>query len=433
MTDRPPALVPAPPPHLVRIDRVENIRLFAETPTFDGQLPHLEGDNGQWIVLVGENGVGKTTLLRALALALTPSAIASKLLDERLPMLRNGAEGHVAITLNAGSLSVVVRRDDRTELVEDRSSNTTIRPWVVGYGVRRGNARGEKDREPEVGPIGELHTLFDRPASLHNAVKWLNDLDASVLREQKKGHQDGPRKAIWSAVVHALKELLGITSIEVIEGGLVLVDHPQWGRVRLDALSDGYLTTAGWLIDMIARWIDRQQELDEPVGPGLLRKMNGFVLIDEIDLHLHPMWQLRIIDDVRRLFPKLSFIVTTHNPLTLHGARRGEVFVMRRNGARIELVQRDIRPGDNVDRVLLEQFGVKHTFDQETRDLLDRHRALLDRGASSQDPERIEVEAALDRRFGSAARGLSGRDPSLGAPLRPEEQSLLTPFLKKKT
>lgn len=55
---------------------------------------------------------------------------------------------------------------------------------------------------------------------------------------------------------------------------------------------------------------------------------------------------MHIIDDVRRLFPRLSFVVTTHNPLTLQGARPGEIFVMRRrDGGRIELTQRDIHPG----------------------------------------------------------------------------------------
>ncbi len=311
---------------------------------------------GSRIVLVGENGVGKTTLLRALALALAAPSVASKLLDERLPMVRNGDAGHISIELASGAISVAVRRGERTEVVEPVGEpvGERVRPWVVGYGVRRGNARGEKDRDPEVGPIGELHTLFDRPPSLHNATKWLSELDAAVLREQKRspsgpGSPPGPKEGVWRAVQQALSVLLGITKVEVDEDGLVHVHHPQFDRVRLDALSDGYLTTAGWMIDLIARWVARQEELDEPVGADLLGQMCGFVLLDGIDLHLHPLWQLRIIGDVRRLFPRLSFVVTTHNPLTLQGARRGEVYVMRREGARIALVQRDIRPGHDVE------------------------------------------------------------------------------------
>lgn len=431
---------PPPPPRLLRIAELTNLRLFKETPLVDTPFPLPTGDKGQWIVLVGENGVGKTTLLRVLALTLAAPSVASKLLDERLPMMRNGSEGRASIELDTGTLSILVHRGERTELVDTASLSDALRPWVVAYGVRRGNARGEKDREPEVGPIGELHTLFDRPASLHNAVQWLKDLDADVLREQRRSPRSpdappGPREGVWKSVEHALQALLGITRIEVDESG-VHVHHPHFGRVRLDALSDGYLTTAGWIIDMIARWIDRQQELDEPVGANVLHQMCGFVLLDEIDLHLHPMWQMRIIEDVRRLFPRLSFVVTTHNPLTLQGARPGEVYVMRREGARIELVQRDIRPGQDVDRVLFEQFGVEHTFDRETRDLLARHRDMLERGVSPEDPDRKKTEARLRERFGDVSDTLRGeRSDAHGgvAPLAPEERALLAPFLKKKS
>jgi energy-coupling factor transporter ATP-binding protein EcfA2 len=432
---------PRPPSRIVRIAELSNVRLFKETPTVDVPFSQPSGDRGQWLVLVGENGVGKTTLLRALGLTLASPSIASKLLDERLPMVRNGAEGRVAIDLDVGTLAIAVRRGERTEIVESLSPEDAVRPWVVGYGVRRGNARGEKDREAEVGPIGELHTLFDRPASLHNAGQWLRDLDGDVLREQRRTSRSanappGPREGVWRSVQHALQVLLKITKIEVDDGGAVYVQHPQSDRVRLDALSDGYLTTAGWVIDMIARWIDRQQELDEPVGADLLRQMCGFVLIDEIDLHLHPMWQMRIIEDVRRLFPRLSFVVTTHNPLTLQGARRGEVYVMRREGARIELIQRDILPGHDVDRVLFEQFGVEHTFDRGTRDLLARHREMLERGVAPGDAERLQIEAQLNERFGSVGEALSGqRNDARGpvAPLGPEERARLTQFLKKKS
>lgn len=432
-----------PPPRLVRLIELTNIRLFKETPSVDVPFPEPPVNSGQWIILTGENGIGKTTLLRGLALALASPAVASKLLDERLPMIRNGGEGHVTIELDAGILDAVVRFKERTETVETgpRETDNTRRPWVVGYGVRRGNARGEQDREPEWGPLGELHTLFDRPASLVNAADWLIKLERQVLREERQQTKEAPsspmgsRAAVWQSVVQALKDLLGVTAVEP-EDEHVFVQHPQFGRVRLDALSDGYLTTTGWVIDLVARWIDRQRELDEPVGLDVLRRMTGFVLIDEIDLHLHPVWQMKVIDDVRRLFPRLSFVVTTHNPLTLQGARRGEVYVMRRDGSRIELVQRDIRPGHDVDRVLFEQFGIEHTFDKETRSLLQQHREMLERGARIDDPARLEVEARLAARLGGVgeivrAERRGGSDPLPG--LSPDEQHLLTPFMKKRS
>ncbi|MBK9258254.1 MAG: AAA family ATPase [Polyangiaceae bacterium] len=422
-----------PAPRIVQIVELRNVRIFKETPSVDEKFPQPAGDQGQWIVLVGENGVGKTTLLRAIALAVAPPAIGSKLLDEsNPPMLANGGEGPITIELDTGLLSVAIRRDERTEIVEARSTQEVSRPWIVGYGVKRGNARGEKDRPAEVGPIGELHTLFDRPASLYNAAQWLENLDADVLREQRRSPRPSETPptgsaGIWKAVVHALRVLLGIQDVSVEPGGLVYVQHKDFGRVRLDTLSDGYLTTTGWIIDMIARWVERQRELDESVGADVLRQMTGLVLVDEIDLHLHPIWQMHIIDDVRRLFPNLSFVVTTHNPLVLQGARRGEVYVMRRGEqGRIELVQKDIRPGQDVDRVLFEQFGVEYTFDRETRDLLARHRDLLARGAGRDDPQRMALEKQIETRFGSLGSTLrKERDATMGpvAPFDDEERA----------
>ncbi len=432
---QPPFLAAQPPPErpaqLVRLVDLRNIRIFRETPIVETPFPAANPDQGQWIVFIGENGIGKTTLLRALALVLASPAIATKLLDERYPMLTNGTDGHIAIDLDTGTLAATIRREQRTEVLTSNTPNVH-RPWVVAYGVRRGNARGEKDREPETGPIGELHTLFDRPASLHNASAWLSGLKADVFFERDKAPKDsppGPRELVWNAVVEALKELLHVQSVEVEAGGNVFVKHEAFGRVPLNAMSDGYLTTAGWAIDMIARWIERQRELDELIDEQWMKQMKGFVLIDEIDLHLHPIWQMRIIDDIRRLFPRLSFIVTTHNPLTLQAARRGEIYVMRREEKGIHFVQKDVRPGQDVDRVLFEQFGIKYTFDKKTRDLLERHRVMLGSGVNREDPKRKEVEAQLNERLGLVGEAV-GREGDRG-PLGPDERHLTAKFRKK--
>lgn len=426
---------PSPSPPWLKSIELSNIRLFRTTPDIDVPFPQPTPEHGQRLVLVGENGVGKTTLLRALGLALTSPATASKLLDERFPMLSDGREGRIALELNTGKLAIAVRREDRTEVIESTIDGEVSRPWVVGYGVRRGNARGDKARETEVGPIGELHSLFERPSSLHNASQWLRELEGSMLREQRRttnqGDSPGPRERTWGAVLQALRTLLGIKKLEVDEAGLIQVTHAQFGRVRLDALSDGYLTTAGWVLDMIARWVERQQELDEPIGADLLRQMCGFVLLDEIDLHLHPIWQLRILEEIRRLFPRLSFVVTTHNPLTLQGARAGEVYILRRNEGRIELVQRDIRPGHDFDRVLLEQFGIAHTFDRETRDILTRHRTMLEQQVPPTDPERLKLEATLRERLGDVS--LKAGNPPDVSQIRPDEQALLDQFLEHRS
>ena len=408
----PPVVMHPPPPGvhaLVRIDDLTNLRLFRETPTVDAPFPTPNPDRGQWIVLLGENGVGKTTLLRALALALVAPEVAAKQLHSRLPLVRNGGPARLSFTLNTGTYRAEVSRVDggATETVTTPGEAPTERPWVVGYGVRRGSALGEEGRIVDWAPEGNLHTLFDRQPALVVAQDWLLKLDRRVARE--KVPREGvvasgstPAADLWKAVAGALTRALELKDLVAADDDKVYVEHAEFGRVALESLSDGYLSTAGWIVDLVARWV-RQREADGDVLVGdILGQMTGVVLLDEIDLHLHPRWQLRVIDDVRRIFPRLTFLVTTHNPLTLQGARPGEVFVVRRgDGGSIELSQRDIQPGHDMDRVLLEQFGVVHTFDHETRAWLREHRRLMTDGAGPEDPRRRALEQQLAERLGA--------------------------------
>ena len=89
------------------------------------------------------------------------------------------------------------------------------------------------------------------------------------------------------------------------------------GRVRMNALSLGYRTTVGWVIDLAWRLLHRY-----PDSPDPLREP-AVVLIDELDLHLHPRWQVKIIKDLSSLFPATQFIATSHSPLTVQVAEEG--------------------------------------------------------------------------------------------------------------
>ena len=87
-------------------------------------------------------------------------------------------------------------------------------------------------------------------------------------------------------------------------------------------LSHGYQSSIAWLADLVG------QILFEAKAPVLPEEMEGLVLIDEIDLHLHPTWQVAFIDALRSVFKRLQFIATTHSPLTLPALRADEVIVL---------------------------------------------------------------------------------------------------------
>ncbi len=406
------------PVHIDSLDSLSGLRAFATTPTIHGALPAPRARAGQWLVLLGENGSGKTTLLRAIALALIEPETATKLLTQPLRLLRNGEDGHVRLTVNNAAYEVRVRRTaEGEEVVEALSPQPVHRPWVVAYGVRRGTALGEPGRSAELRGTANLHSLFDLAGALVYGPTWLNEQYKLVLTEREKNRKEklepeyhGPDERVWLAIERAFDKLLRIQEIDA-SGRELFVVHRDFGRVRFDQLSDGYLTTAGWIIDLVARWIAYNARVALP--EDILAHMTGFVLIDEIDLHLHPLWQMRIIEEVRALFPKLSFVVTTHNPLTVHGARPGEVFVLRREppnetskAATVVIEQRDIRPGSDIDRVLFDLFGVKDTLDTATRALLDQHLEMLRSGVQRHDPRRLELEEKIRALLGAGGSAL---------------------------
>jgi hypothetical protein len=133
--------------------------------------------------------------------------------------------------------------------------------------------------------------------------------------------------------------------------------------------------------------------------------MRAIVLVDEIDLYLHPSWQHTAITELRALFPETTFVVTTHNPLCLLGALPGEIFVLRRNDKtnQVEAFQKDLPPGIRPDEVLTgEWFDLQPSdmMDAGTTAMLEEHRQLLRTSKQPQKNARLaKIEEELTRRL----------------------------------
>jgi len=95
-------------------------------------------------------------------------------------------------------------------------------------------------------------------------------------------------------------------------------------KLPFKSLSDGYRNVIGMVADMAYRCIQLNPGLKENV----LTETDGIVLIDELDLHLHPEWQRTIVRDLKRIFPKVQFIATTHSPFIIQETEEGELIKM---------------------------------------------------------------------------------------------------------
>ena len=363
-------------------------------------LPESPGDGGQCVLLLGRNGAGKTTLLRAITFALVDPAITDVALQQSSSRYLNLSGASTVADCVVETLREVFHTEigarGGLEVARARSPRGARRPFVVAYGCRRGSAVGG-EREPGASPFDDVGTLFDRPWGLVQCEAWLRNL-------QNAGNGD---LVVFEEVTTTLRRVLpGVERIFFHENTL-RVSGAAVGEVDFGALSDGYLTTAGFVADIIYRWRLRAARLAQRLAPGFVHAMTGVALIDEIDLHLHPAWQTHVLDDLRAAFPRMSFVGTTHNPLTVAGSRHVIELERTPEGVRAMPLRDDARLM-TVAQIYRTFFKVAELFPHPLGEMLRRY------GLLAGDPTRTRAqddEAAKLRRELSAAGADPGWDP----------------------
>jgi predicted ATPase len=374
----------------------------------------------KWTVLLGENGTGKTTILRCAALVLAGSDALGELLKEPGTWVRHGAtdasitaefttrDGELrraALAWSAqDSRATVVRRNETNLQALDAALEHTSRNYfVAAYGSSRrlpakdspAFQRGEVFSTPRSQSVA---TLFSRDATLQPVDAWAMDLDYrrsegvdivrstldTLLPDVKFSHIDRERREIIFAT-------------------------PD-GPVPLDRLSDGYQNIAGWVGDFLFRLTETFGDYRDPLAAG------GLLLMDEVDLHLHPVWQRQILNFLDDKLQNFQFLVTTHSPFTAHQSPEGALHIVQRNQAGSpELRQYAADPRLlRVEQLLDPLLGLPTAESVETESLKNEYRDL--KGMSSRTPEQ-------EQRFRELAAKLADR-PEAQA-ITPEEKERL--------
>lgn len=418
-----------PPPYMAHANavklqsiRLDNVRIFDQFAL--EPLAQPDNGSGQWIVLLGENGTGKTTLLRSLVFALLdvksqPNKLPKSSFSPNAPWRRFGIEDHetakVRVNLADRSYQAEISIDpDRRE--KERLNQRFAEPTshhhepaysfpFYGYGCRRGSALGGGANQSDDTPGAEVYTLFDEGANLIDAELWL------LLRQNI--HLQNPLSEagrVFPTILAVLSSILGFETMEGINGQILVTGPTVGQKMPLSVLSDGYLTTMGWVVDLIARWVKRTELQREKIPEQFNLHMTGLVLVDEVDLHLHPEWQTRVIGDIRKAFPRMSFVVTTHHPLTLLGARAEEIWKMERNeqGAIVARAGKMLPAILTAPQILRHYFGIQRTFPNPLGEKLQRLSFLTGyRGRTeAEDQEMREIVAELRK---------AGADPGWAA------------------
>lgn len=346
--------------HLNKIT-IENIRSVSK---FEMTFSNPAG----WHVIIGDNGAGKSTIVRSIALGIIGPS------DSKALRL-NLNEWVKKDTVELGEIKLIVTKSDQDSKIgrsaprkKPFEANVTLVKNETGFSLEgnKGSAReniwsnangwfscafgpfrrftgGEKDwmKVYYSDPRTAAHlSVFGEDVALTEAIDWLKDLHIKTLEQSQNTHSTSTPDAF---ILESLKLFLneggllphGARLDSISSEGVFFIDG-NGSRVDVTQMSDGYRSILSLTFELIRQLVrayghqavfqnfnEQQYHIDLP----------GVVLIDEIDAHLHPTWQSRIGEWFIKVFPQIQFIVTTHSPLICRASEKGTIWRLRAPGS----------------------------------------------------------------------------------------------------
>lgn len=344
----------------------------------DLRLNFMRGESPRmWTVLLGENGLSKTTILQCIAMAGMGTNKANQLVNVSSlhPLRRELRNGRAVVAGYPGGIRaefVAPRVRERPGFMETLDATpvlyselTRLIDWsdlkgrsfwrsqddtksgdnplveirgrglpdyfLAAYGVTRSLPIPDSSPSPRDPASDRVRSLFD-PNWRVTATDFARRFPAELVKG-KQSIFGRTYESILNAVLIESGLLSGIERFRLSNDNTddkfeQKVDTETSISVPASWLSHGYQSTVAWIADLVGQIILDQVES----GTDGLRadEFVGLVLVDELDLHLHPSWQRRLVSTLKKVFPKLQFIATTHSPIVLAGLEADEIVRLKR-------------------------------------------------------------------------------------------------------
>lgn len=374
-------------------------------------------------VLIGNNGTGKTSLLEALRILIGSLYLAFDKYKEKLEMpgiikddirlanISGNLELQLPTTVQAvGTIDRFSAENEIewTRSMETLGGKTTTRDAKkmqavsnkIQVAVRNGERvsiplvayfstdRYKKERrDTDITPIGSRMRGYFNALDTTTNTKFFLDL---YYTETLDDVQNNTSSALLAAVNTAVKKCINCQSMKYnLKTRELRIIYDNGDFLPFNLLSDGVRCTLAMVMEIAFRCYLLNPHLGED-APGMTK---GVVLIDEIDLHLHPSWQTHIINDLRNAFPQIQFIVTTHAPLVISQIDNCNIYSISEH----QVYSFPNQNGRDANYIL-QQMNVPY-MKSGNKDLLDRYFGLIDSG-KGKSKEALAIRKQLDEWLG---------------------------------
>ena len=281
------------------------------------------------IYIVGENGEGKTLFLQSIILALKEKQEDGVIFD----FIKDEKKDIKIEAIDSEKKKYSFGLDEEVESYKN----------IFAYGVNRN--RNDSDKNDKLGYL----TLFSEDEYLDNPIKWLQYLDYKESRGEKSAISlDFAKKLLIDILDRDIE-------IDVTPDEVIFIEKGT--KVNFKKLSDGYKSVIIWVCDLVKRLSTNQPNITALID------FRGIVLVDEVDLHLHPKWKYQIVKKLRSWLPNIQFIFTTHSPTILLGASDEAIFykIYKKDG-----VSQISKPLKNIKNMMANTLITSPLFELES-------------------------------------------------------------------
>lgn len=385
--------------------KLKNFRCFSDiTICFDKRLT----------VLVGKNGSGKTALIDAVAVFLKAfmdkkaSSVNFSTFEIRTSDFSIESNGNILYRIKIQGIDEIelvfksVHDDENLLRAYDESIFKSVENYMscdhifAYYGAQRCIPDDFKERRYAEGKRTAYANSFSSQIDFYSSLKWFDAKDAEEARKRSNtkdlDYNDPVLKAVRDAITAALgNDVYEFPHMDGVPPELFIDNKNNRVSYRVSQLSDGYKTMLALVMDLSRRMAMVHLAKGNNSNHHVLDTA-AIVLIDEIELHLHPSWQQKVLPSLTKIFPNTQFIVSTHSPQVVTSVKPENIRVLSDNKI---LTTSTMTFGAESGYVLEEIFGVKSRPSNEVKEKLDNYLELVNNG-SGNTPEAKAIRLELE-------------------------------------